>query len=260
MIYITGDCHGRFGRFMSGGFSCCPDLTENDTVIVCGDLGLLWAKGESFEQDCEFFAKQSFTLLWVQGNHENYNMIDEYPVEKWHGGKVRHIVRDKVILLERGQVFDIEGKRYFTFGGAQSHDISGGVLDKDDPLFEHKYNLAMGSGRPFRILNTSWWKQELPTDTEIEEARVNLESCDYKVDYVITHCASNTIQLKLEDIKRMHGGLHELYAQNILTDFFEELEGKLEYSMWYFGHYHEDMYVDTKHRLIYYDMVPVVWN
>ena len=115
MIYITGDCHGRFGRFMSGGFSCCPDLTENDTVIVCGDLGLLWAKGESFEQDCEFFAKQSFTLLWVQGNHENYNMIDEYPVEKWHGGKVRHIVRDKVILLERGQVFDIEGKRYFTF-------------------------------------------------------------------------------------------------------------------------------------------------
>ena len=160
MIYITGDCHGRFGRFMSGGFSCCPDLTENDTVIVCGDLGLLWAKGESFEQDCEFFAKQSFTLLWVQGNHENYNMIDEYPVEKWHGGKVRHIVRDKVILLERGQVFDIEGKRYFTFGGAQSHDISGGVLDKDDPLFEHKYNLAMGSGRPFRILNTSWWKQD----------------------------------------------------------------------------------------------------
>ena len=98
---------------MSGGFSCCPDLTENDTVIVCGDLGLLWTKGESFEQDCEFFAKQSFTLLWVQGNHENYNMIDEYPVEKWHGGKVRHIVRDKVILLERGQVFDIEGKRYF---------------------------------------------------------------------------------------------------------------------------------------------------
>lgn len=136
MIYITGDCHGRFGRFMSGGFSCCPDLTENDTVIVCGDLGLLWAKGESFEQDCEFFAKQSFTLLWVQGNHENYNMIDEYPVEKWHGGKVRHIVRDKVILLERGQVFDIEGKRYFTFGGAQSHDISGGVLDTEMDGFE----------------------------------------------------------------------------------------------------------------------------
>ncbi len=50
------------------------------------------------------------------------------------------------------------------------------------------------------------------------------------------------------------------YAQNILTDFFEELEGKLEFDMWYFGHYHEDMYVDMKHRLIYYDMEPVVEN
>lgn len=50
------------------------------------------------------------------------------------------------------------------------------------------------------------------------------------------------------------------YAQNILTDFFEELERKLEFDMWYFGHYHKDMYVDMKHRLIYYDMEPVVEN
>ena len=55
-------------------------------------------------------------------------MIAEYPVEEWHGGKVRHIVRDKIILLERGQIFDIEGHSYFTFGGARSHDISDGIL------------------------------------------------------------------------------------------------------------------------------------
>lgn len=39
-------------------------------------------------------------------------MIAEYPLEEWHGGKVRHIVRDKVILLERGQIFNIEGKSF----------------------------------------------------------------------------------------------------------------------------------------------------
>lgn len=53
-----------------------------------------------------------FQILWVQGNHENYNMIEEYPIEEWNGGKVRHIVRDKVILLERGQVFHIEDKTF----------------------------------------------------------------------------------------------------------------------------------------------------
>lgn len=48
-------------------------------------------------------------ILWVQGNHENYDMIEEYPIEEWNGGKVRHIARDKIILLGRGQVFNIEG-------------------------------------------------------------------------------------------------------------------------------------------------------
>ena len=63
-------------------------------------------------------------------------MIAEYPLEEWHGGKVRHIVRDKVILLERGQIFNIEGKSFFTFGGASSHDMQGGLLDRNDPDFD----------------------------------------------------------------------------------------------------------------------------
>lgn len=50
-------------------------------------------------------------------------MIKEYQLEEWNGGKVRHIVRDKIILLERGQVFNIDDKTFFTFGGASSHDI-----------------------------------------------------------------------------------------------------------------------------------------
>ena len=45
-------------------------------------------------------------------------MIAEFPIEEWHGGKVRHIVRDKVILLERGQVFDINGKTIFYVWGS----------------------------------------------------------------------------------------------------------------------------------------------
>lgn len=93
-------------------------------------------KIEIKEFSCKWFSEKKYTLLWIQGNHENYDMIAEYPIEEWHGGKVRHIVRDKVILLERGQVFEIEGKKFFTFGGASSHDIQGGVLDRNDPNFD----------------------------------------------------------------------------------------------------------------------------
>lgn len=124
MIYVTGDTHGEYGRFSKRKFQKTGiELTEKDYVIVCGDFGLCWERNATFLYECDLFKRRPFTVLWVQGNHENYDMISEFPVEEWNGGKVRHIVRDKVILLERGQVFTIEGKTFFTFGGAASHDI-----------------------------------------------------------------------------------------------------------------------------------------
>ena len=108
MIYVTGDTHGEFGRFSKKKLRIKGmELTADDYVIVCGDLGLCWAKDKTFDYNCKNFQQKSYTTLWVQGNHENFDMIAEFPIEEWHGGKVRHIVRDKVILLERGQVFDI---------------------------------------------------------------------------------------------------------------------------------------------------------
>ena len=71
------------------------ELTKEDYIIICGDFGLCWAKDKTFEYHCKNFAEKPYTILWVQGNHENYDMIGEYPLEEWHGGKARHIIRDK---------------------------------------------------------------------------------------------------------------------------------------------------------------------
>ena len=118
MIYITGDTHRDFSRFTGKERASLPyDLQENDMVIVCGDFGLLWDKSSTFAFHLDWLGRLPFQILWVAGNHENYDMLEEYNCEFWHGGKVRHIVRDKIIYLERGQVFKIEGKKFFTFGG-----------------------------------------------------------------------------------------------------------------------------------------------
>ncbi len=58
MIYLTGDCHGDFHRFarrQREKLSVEPG--EGDQVIVCGDLGLLWAKDREFE----------YHLKWLSG-------------------------------------------------------------------------------------------------------------------------------------------------------------------------------------------------
>ena len=118
MIYITGDTHGYFTRFSAKRLrKAGMELTQEDYIIICGDFGLCWAEDKTFEYHCKNFAEKPYTILWVQGNHENYDMIGEYPLEEWHGGKVRHIIRDKVILLERGQVFEIEGKSFLHLEG-----------------------------------------------------------------------------------------------------------------------------------------------
>ena len=220
-----------------------------DYVIVCGDFGLCWAKDGTFEYNCKFFAEKKFTLLWVQGNHENYDMIAKYPMEEWHGGKVRHIVRDKVILLERGQVFEIEGKTFFTFGGASSHDIQGGVLDRKENDFAEKKKRAIRHQLPYRILHESWWEEELPTEMEMEEGRKNLAKHNYKVDYVITHCCASKVQEQLDKTPGC------IYEADVLTEYFQEIEEKLQYTHWYFGHYHMDMNVDEFHTLLYHGMV-----
>ena len=153
------------------------ELTKEDYIIICGDFGLCWAKDKTFEYHCKNFAEKPYTILWVQGNHENYDMIGEYPLEEWHGGKVRHIIRDKVILLERGQVFEIDGKTFFTFGGASSHDIQGGILDRQTVDFAEQKRRADRNYLPYRILQESWWPQELPTEGELQEGLRNLDQC-----------------------------------------------------------------------------------
>lgn len=247
MIYITGDTHMEFGRFSAKRMRRTGmELTEKDYIIICGDFGLCWAKDKTFEYYCRIFAQKPYTILWVQGNHENYDMIAEYPVEEWHGGKVRHIVRDKVILLERGQVFEIDGKTFFTFGGASSHDIQGGILDRNSADFAEKKRLADRSGLSYRILKESWWPQELPTEEEMQEGLRNLDAHHYEVDYVITHCCATSLQ------NRPDAELVIVQNSDVLTDYLDIIEQKLHYKHWYFGHYHQDKKIDDRHTLLYY--------
>ena len=252
MIYITGDTHGDFARFSAKRLRRAGmELTQEDYIIICGDFGLCWAKDKTFEYHCKNFAEKPYTILWVQGNHENYDMIGEYPLEEWHGGKVRHIIRDKVILLERGQVFEIEGKSFFAFGGASSHDIQGGILDRQTVDFAEQKRRADRAHLPYRILQESWWPQELPTEGELQEGLRNLERYHYEVDCVVTHCCGSSLQ------ERLNAGTGRSCAADLLTDYLEILEQKLHYKHWYFGHYHRDCQPDERHTLVYYAILPL---
>ncbi len=250
MIYITGDTHGSFKRFSMKNFPEQREMTKEDYVIICGDFGGIWDvgwEGKAEKYWLEWLEEKSFTLLFIDGNHENFDRLNAYPEKEWHGGKV-HEIRPHVLHMVRGQVFEIDGKKIFTFGGASSHDITGGILETDDPEFRKKKRELDREYIPYRINHLSWWEQELASDEEMEEGRNNLRANDYTVDFIITHCCSTGTQTSLDST---------LYKADRVTDYLEFIKNYANYKKWFFGHYHENKNINDKEILIYEQIIRI---
>ena len=157
MVFVTGDCHGNFRCFQSECFPEQANMTKDDTVIVTGDFGGVWFGDSRDDETLDWLERLPFTLAFVCGNHENYDVLERYPVAEWHGGKV-HRIRPHVLHLMRGQIFELEGFRFFTMGGAKSHDIEDGILEPDTPDFERRLMTLQRKPRArYRINHISWW-------------------------------------------------------------------------------------------------------
>lgn len=219
-IFITGDTHGMIDweKINTTRFPEQKNLTKNDYLIILGDFGGIWGDDGEDRYIIKTYEKRNFTTLFIDGNHENHDLLDSYPVEEWHGGKV-HKISDSAFHLMRGQVFEIDGKTFFTMGGAESTD------------------------KQLRKEGKSWWAREMPSREEYEEALVNLEKQDNKVDYMLTHCAP---ELTLYDLN-----MSNMYfrSSNELTKFFDQLAQTIKFKDWYFGHYHFNSDLGKFHML-----------
>ena len=171
-----------------------------------------------------FWNKMPWTTLFIDGNHENHELLDSYPIEEWNGGKI-HKISDSIYHLLRGQVFDIDGITLFTMGGAESTD------------------------KEYRKEGISWWSREMPSEEEYIEAVNNMNKHKRTVDYVLTHCAPENYLNE-----RKMNGMH-YRSSNELTRFLDILASppSLKYEGWYFGHYHDDADQGKFHML--YDRV-----
>ena len=251
MIYLTGDCHADFRRFNTENFPEQSVMTKDDYVIICGDFGGVWVKDEESEKEkwwMDWLENKSFTTLFVDGNHENFDRLYSYPVEEWNGGKI-HRIRSSVIHLMRGQVFTIDGKKIFAFGGARSHDISGGILEYDAPDFHKKRKELERNFKPYRVNHYSWWEQELPSEEEMEEGIRNLILNDNKVDFIVSHCCASSTQALIGE---------GWYKRDYLNEYLEKIRISVQFKKWIFGHYHDNKNVNAQEILIYEQIVRIL--
>lgn len=235
-IYITGDTHADFERFGAQHFE-----DKECYVIVCGDFGGVWDGSKAEKYWLDWLENKKYTILFVDGNHENFDLLNLFSVTEWNGGKV-HFVRKNIIHLMRGQVFTIEDKRFFTFGGGRSHDIQAGILDRSDPDFAVKKRKLDRERSLYRIDHESWWKEELPSEDEMAEGLRNLEKADNAVEFVISHSAPSSI---VDVFSR------GFYEHDILTDYLEEIKNRISFKTWFFGHYHETQMIGQNFVMLY---------
>ena len=237
MVYITGDCHADFHRFSVKNFPDQKEMTREDFVIICGDFGGVWTKGKSSKEEkwwLDWLGIKPFTVVFVDGNHENFDRLfgDEFPVVDFCGGRA-HKIRDNVYHLIRGYVYEFCGKKFWAFGGASSHDIRHGILDRDrfrsDEEFIETVKKWERDGREFRINHLSWWEEELPTQREMNFGCEQLDAHDNEVDYIITHCAPQHVASVLSRGE---------YIPDSLTSFFNVISESVRFHRWFFGHYH----------------------
>ena len=267
-------CDGFMHRLNTENFPEQRYLTKNDYVVILGDFGGVWdvnyTKFEETKEEknaLDWLEAKAFTTLFVPGNHENYDRLtgchDEqllgswvyknmpeqekdklrrgYPQKEWHGGTVREI-RPSVLMLEHGDVFDLNGCACFAFGGAASHDIQDGIVYP----YHYGSRKAMNTDlqknwfyKTYRISGMSWWADEIPSQEKLQHAQDTIAK-QKSVDFVFTHDGPVSDRILLG-----------YYGGDAVSKFLEEVKATLKYKKWFFGHLHDNKHVIDDDYLLY---------
>lgn len=259
-IFVTGDIHGNpYNRF-DFALELNSNLTKDDYVIILGDFGIVWKDGEEDSgsaKKLDYLEQCPWTTLFVDGNHENHIKLNEYPTKEWKGGQV-HELRPSVLHLKRGEVFNIDGKKFFAMGGAASHDIQHGIIDPADyatreEMYQACRDLEAKHGgwrfTMYRIKNETWWEEEVPSATERANALKNLAKNDFTVDYVLSHEMPASVVVML-----MRGYTPDEYSVWLET----EVRQKINYTKWFGGHYHINRDITYNETILYDGIMELV--
>ena len=223
MIYVTGDCHGDITKFSDHQFK---KIKEGDTLIICGDFGFIWDGSEKEKKAIDKLSKKKYKILFVDGAHENFNLLNQYKLSRYKGGYV-HKISDNILHLMRGEIYEIEGKKIFAMGGGESYD------------------------REMRTEGETWWREEIPSKDELANGAKNLDEIECDIDIVITHEAPATTKefLRLKT--------NEIVKVTPLNNYLDQLTANVKYKHWYFGSLHIDLQITANMTAIFQNVAEI---
>lgn len=215
MIFLTGDLHADKSRFKR---KKCFHPKKGDVLVICGDFGFVWDGSKSEQKLARWVGRRRYRVLFVDGCNENHKLLAEYPITQLYDGKVRNIYKNLNCLM-RGEIYNIDEKRLFAFGGGDSAE-----------------QFSKKKGDPYL----------LPSADEMQNASENLSKCGDKVDLIVTHDVPTRLKTFLDpdSNKLTH-----------LNTFLEDVCTTVKFKKWYFGKYHGNKIIPPCYHLLFTDIV-----
>ncbi len=209
--------HGEISRFNDKRIK---SLKKGDFLIVCGDFGFIWNGSRKEKSVLKKIGRKRFYTLFVEGCHENYDLLSGYPERDFCGGTV-NVISGNLMHLKRGSIFNLQGYKFFAFGGGQTKDID------------------------IRRDSKTWYEEELPSSGEVKSAALALKNAENKVDYIVTHEPPATMKeflgFEVRQISHMH-------------TFFDAVKDECSFKMWFFGKAHINKVIPPKYRCLFDDV------
>lgn len=255
MIFVCGDIHRAYDYYKvpllvrqlneDGTIDRCLKDNEPIYIICTGDFGFIWhnakgykkkdgfgvAKEDSEElQDCfnSLAEGTTITFLFLDGNHENFDMLNAVKKSiKW-GGYVQQVAAH-VYHLMRGEIYTLDGLTFLTIGGGLSVD------------------------KKYRTEGKNWWPQEELSQDEANYAMKNFETHNLKVDYILSHTCPQPVvnRLEAECLPAYDTATWGQKTDDPTTIRLTPFALVGDFKAWIFGHFHID-HQTTWHYKPYY--------
>lgn len=250
-VFITGDTHGDFERLFEWNNKTGLLNDKENLLIILGDSGFNYQVRENKDKaSVDDYRRYRTTLsnwinknryinnikcvtLCIHGNHEaRPDTIVGYETGTFAGGRIFYEEDFPTLMFaDDGQIYRLNGRDYLVIGGAYS-------VDK-------KYRLDNG----YR-----WFDDEQPSDYIKSAVEFVIEHRNNKIDVVLSH----TCPLKWEPTELFLPNIDQSTVDKSTESWLDEIENKLDYKRWYFGHYHGNKHIKEGVEMLFDDIIEVV--
>lgn len=208
-LIFCGDVHGYFEKLV--WTITVRYKIKNSSVVVCGDFGVGFESKKHLNnlyKHCKKRLEESDITIYVaRGNHDDPDYFKN--PEKYNYERLK--------FLEDHKVYNIENKKVYVIGGANSVDYRWRIDWNNEPSHKERNKKV-------------WWEDEDVVKLPIEKLSTNT------VDIIVSHEAP----LSFSPIISRPEGLDTFQYNKILEcrNYLNDILKTMSTKYWFYGHYH----------------------